>query len=228
MRRGSEILQLLKSLLNPTILILIWMSVCRYTLYDSLFSAQFSNSPYLKAAFVAGYRFDLCVLGFFWIPPLILSCVLGLLIDPKKLFVLWKVYFMAIVGAVFYFSWMDFFWTAVKGTRLNSQFFESDAMAVLQAGWQAVGSNQSWIATGIMGIPAVLLLVMLFRKTLGPVRMVPTKLGMAFQFLAFFFFVTFAARGTWTPHHLNIEHTRISPSGQLNQLPLNALWNLDK
>jgi hypothetical protein len=228
MIRGSEAIQLLQSLLKPTLLILVWMSGLRLLLYLSIFHSQLTDFSDVPAAFFAGFRFDLLVLGFFWIPVIAFTWLSTLVMAPLKLLWWWKIYFVLVVLVILGLSWLDFFWTVVMGTRINSEFFLVDWKQILDQGWDRVGGVMSWGVTLLMGLSALALSLIVFnlkiKKALRLFSATRVVLGCFLSFLL----VAFAARGTWTPHHLNIETAQVSGNLQINQIPLNAVWNLDK
>lgn len=228
MNRGSEALQLFKSLLGPTLLILLWMSFIRLSLYGALFFSQLGWHQDLPAAFIAGFRFDLLVMGFFWIPVVLGGWASVLFVSPRKLFLFWKLYFVVVVLLIFDFSWLDFFWTAFKGERLNHEFLNENSMEFLDQSWQQLGPFLSWSVTAFFGIYAMALVFYLYRLRMKKDYSLPSRKKIMAQALFSIFLVALAARGTWTPHHLNLEHSQISQTPQINQIPLNALWNLDK
>lgn len=226
--RGSEALQLLKCLLKPTFLILIWMTFLRLLLTAAFFYPKIGMHSDLPAAFWAGFRFDFLVLGFAWIPIVAITWLWALAFPPRKLFFLWKIYFVVAVLLTFDLSWMDFFWTAVTSSRLNHEFFSADSKQILDEGWKLLGPTKSWIATFGMGLSSLGLVLYLHELKLKKDYSMPPIWKVTLQALLSFLFVAFAARGTWTPHHLNIEHAQVSENPLLNQIPLNPLWNLDK
>jgi hypothetical protein len=54
MIKGSEAFQVLKALLKPTLLILIWMSVLRLLTYAAVYFPKIQATQELGAAFFAG------------------------------------------------------------------------------------------------------------------------------------------------------------------------------
>lgn len=228
MYRGSEAVQLLKILLKPTLLILIWMSLLRALLFAAVFYSKLGFHADLGTAFFAGFRFDLLVLGFAWIPVVTLTWLWALWWSPRKLLFLFKIYFVVLVLLLFDLAWLDLFWTAVTSFRLNHEFFLADSKAILDQGWKLLGASRSWISTLGMGFSSLALVLMIHSvKWKSTYTATPKALLILKMFLSFFL-VASAARGTWTAHHLNIEHAQVSSQPLVNQIPLNAAWNLDK
>jgi hypothetical protein len=228
MIKGSEAFQVLKALLKPTLLILVWMSILRLLLFAAVYHPKIQNTQDLGAAFFAGFRFDLLVMGFFWIPIVAITWASSLIIAPRKLFFFWKLYFVIGILIIFDLSWMDLFWSMVSNLRLNSQFFHADSKVILDQGWQLLGPAKSWVCTLGMGFSSLGLVLWLYGLKLEKNYNLPSKAKLTLQIVATFLIVAFAARGTWTPHHLNIEHAQVSADPLVNQLPLNPMWNLDK
>ncbi len=226
--KGSEAFQVLKTLLKPTLLILIWMSALRLLLYFAVYHPKIENTADVGAAFLMGFRFDLLIMGYFWIPIVLLTWLSALVMSPRKLFFLWKLYFVIGVLIIFDLSWMDLFWSMVSNSRLNSQFFQSDSRLILDQGWKLLGPAKSWVCTLGMGFSSLGLVLTLYGLKLGKSYNLPSKPKLAVQVLVSIFLVALAARGTWTAHHLELAHTQVSSDPLVNQLPLNPLWNLDK
>ncbi len=228
MNRGSEALQLFKSFLKPTLLILLWMSGLRLLLFWTIFQPPIDWHPEIPAAFAAGVRFDLLVLGFFWIPVILFTWAACLFVSPRKTFFFWKMYFAVVVLIIFDLSWLDFFWSAQHMSRINHEFFFQGAWVMIDQGWQIVGHGLAWLVTALMALTALALIWVLHKLPMKKDYSLPGPWKIAWQSFVVFLLVASAARGTWTPHHLNIEHAQVSDSDLVNQLPLNAVWNLDK
>lgn len=228
MKPGSEAFQVLKAHLKPTILILIWMTGLRALLYFFVFYWQIKFHSDLASAFWSGFRFDLLVLGFFWIPFVAFVWLLGLFGLARKLFLLWKVYFVFVIVTVASLSWLDLFWTASHNTRLNSEIFKSSVGETLNWGWFSLGGTPAIISTILILYSSYLLFVSVGKLQSPGSSPKVSKSQLTFEVFISIILVAFAARGTWTPHHLNIEHSQVSSDPQVNQLPLNAPWNLDK
>jgi hypothetical protein len=228
MYRGSDAFQLLKVLLKPTLLILGWMSILRLLLFIAVFYPEVGMHADLPAAFLMGLRFDLLVLGFLWIPIVVLTWVWTIALPPRKLLMFWKIYLVLAVLAIFDLSWMDFFWTAVSRTRLNHESFSADTRLILDQGWKLLGESKPWIATIAMGLSSLGLVLVIYEVKFKNSYSATPKAKLALQVAVSILLVGLAARGTWTPHHLALEHAQVSSNPMINQLPLNPLWNLDK
>jgi hypothetical protein len=228
MIKGSEAFQVLKALLKPTALVLIWMMVLRLLIFGAVYQAKIQNGSDLPAALFAGFRFDLCVMGFFWIPIVVVTWASTFFIHPRKLFFFWKLYFVLGILIIFDLSWMDLFWSMVSNVRLNAQFFQADSRIILDQGWHLLGPAKAWICTLGMGFSSLGLVLWLYGLKLAKNYDLPSKGKLALQVVGSLLLVAFSARGTLTPHHIGIEHAQVSTDPLVNQIPLNAVWNLDK
>lgn len=226
--RAQEAFDVLKLLVKPTLAMLVWMSFLRLLLYISVFHHLLSDYSDVPKAFFAGARFDLLILGFLWIPLIFFVWLSPFVYSPKKLLLVFKIYFVLGILLIFDLSWADIFWTQVTRVRLNSEFFQSDLKVILDQGWSLMGTSKSWIITLGMGFSSLGLVVWLHGLKLNKDYGTPSYLKTTLRVILSFFLVAFAARGTWTPHHLNIEHAQVSDNSIVNQLPLNPMWNMDK
>lgn len=228
MNRGSEAFQVLKLLLKPTLWALVWMTFYRFLLFTFLYYSSIRFHPDLALAFWAGFRFDLLVLGFFWIPVVAVTWVVAFAIRPRKVFWLWKIYFILVFLYIAGLSLSDFFWISTAGERLNHRVFQSNWLEVLAKGCAQVGEYDCLFVSGWILISAIALCVFTARLPWVEAASQSARMKSVFQALISVFITAFAARGTLTPHHLNIEHAQVSKNSQINQLPLNAIWNLYK
>ena len=233
MKFRREAFQVLKTLLWPSFWILLWMSLLRLLLFAALYQGRTGFHPDLPLAFFTGARFDLLILGFFWIPVVLFTWVYATLGDPRKLLKFYKLYFCALILMEFDFAWWDLLWVAAHQTRLNSQFFSSDFRSLISSGVTVLGSVRAFIFPASMGLSAFGLILSVwwlkFPKQKDGSEGVSTSFPLwTIQIIASLLMVALAARGTWTAHHLNAEHAQISNNPWLNQLALNPIWNADK
>lgn len=230
--RSNEALQILRGLLKPTIVILLWMSALRALIYVGVYSGQIGWHPDIPAAFWAGFRFDLLIMGFFWIPVVLITWATAAVVSPRKLFFAWKLYFAIAILFIFDLYWMDLLWTAGKNFRLNHEFMNASRQVAMDAGWSALGRSRALVFTASMAVSSLGLLFLVYWTELKKFKKPITQYKAIAWCLFSIFAVAFAARGTVTPRHLNIEHAQVSEDkekGQLiNQLPLNPVWNMDK
>jgi hypothetical protein len=235
MKFRSEAFQVLRTLLMPTLLILLWMSILRLLLFGAVYSGIIGFHPDLPKAMLVGVRFDLLILGFFWIPVVLFTWLVAIMTDPRKLFGFWKIYFAFIVLLIFDLSWTDLFWASVHLTRLNSEFFHSTFRVVLETGWNVLGVTRGLVFTSAMAFSAFGMILSIYWQQLpkdkpNPIRQRVESPPLIFflQLIGSFLLVGLAARGTLTAHHLNIEHAQVSENPAVNQIPLNPIWNMDK
>lgn len=227
MGRAAEAFQVLKLFLKPTLWALVWMTGLRILLWAFVYFHWVGLQGDLPWAFWAGFRFDLLVLGFFWIPIVTLTWFSALFLTPQKIFRFVKAYFFFVLLGTAVLSWFDFFWTSMKGTRLNAGFLKADWLEVLSRGWEQLGPRSALSISALVFSSTAFLLFLIARIDWLKPRGTSTLTQLAWQVLGSLFLVASAARGTWTAHHLNIEHALVSENPQVNQLPLNAVWNLD-
>lgn len=179
-----------------------------------------------------GFRFDLLVWGFFWIPIFVLFWPTFLLFSKSKFYVRWafefiRFYFGLIVSFVAVLSILDF------------DFFSRNLERITYFDWRLQGTNISWNqpmlsfgAFTVIGYLAILFLVFFFEVDKSKAKQ--SKISSFFErrmylfCLLQFLLIALAARGTLTPHHLNIEHSLVSADPVLNELVLNSVWNWDK
>lgn len=232
LRNLTEAHQIFSALVKPTVLILLWMSLLRLVLFVGVFSGQIGFHPDLTMALFTGVRFDALVLGFLWIPILVLTWIWSSFSCPKKLFRLWKFYLIMAVLIIFYFSWLDLFWTAAKNLRLNHEFFEASQRIILDSGGVVLGRARSIVFTGAMISSCLGILLSIHWLPFPPEKTGSSETGsplkIFLQAMVILFCVALAARGTWTAHHLNVEHAEVSENTLVNQIPLNPIWNMDK
>ena len=141
----QDVLPIFLTLLKPTALVLFWMSLLRALLFVGVFSGQVGFHPDLGAAFFAGFRFDIMVLGFFWIPIVVVTWVWSTLFSPRKIFSAWKIYWAAVVLIIFDLSWVDLLWTAAKNSRLNHEVFNASQRIIIDSGWTVLGPGRAMV-----------------------------------------------------------------------------------
>ncbi len=233
MKFNREAFQILKTLLKPSLWILLWMSLLRLLLFAALLHGRVGFHADLPMAFFAGARFDLLILGFFWIPVVLITWLYAFVGDPCKLLKFYKLYFCCLILLQFDFAWWDLFWVAVHQVRINSQFFSTDFRSLISEGVKVFGPVRAFVFPASMGLSAFgLILNVWWLKVARSADMKSSQpvsvLKLSLQVTLSVFLVALAARGTWTPHHLNAEHAQISDNSWINQLALNPIWNADK
>lgn len=200
-----------------------------------------TSSSVLADVFVAGVRFDLCVLGFMNIPVIFLTwwiCT-DRMINTKNVVLkairkwsLW-IYLGLTTLVIHVLAMLDLMYFATSGHRWTYFDWQESGLEF----FSVVASRWGGLFTG--GIIAFFLLLwifrslfILFRVQLHTVEVAKENQNFGIELLRGvilpLFLVALAARGTISAHHLNIEHSEISPIHGLNQLALSPAWAFDK
>ncbi len=245
MKFRQEAFQVLRMMLRPTSHLLLWMTVLRLWLFFALDFELLGFHRDLAQALFAGFRFDLLILGFVWIPIVVGTWLCAIWWNPRRLALIWKLTFALLILAIFDLSWLDLFWTATHQSRINSQFFNSDLKTVVIEGWLTLGSLRSLFYLVLLASSTFAMILSLNwkerwkvvgeKKAAGERAAEPLRQRVEsppakffFQLIGSFLLVALAARGTWTAHHLNMEHSQVSEEPKINQLVLNPAWNITK
>lgn len=197
----------------------------------------------IAMSFINGARFDLCVLGFINIP--LLFIVWGLSTDymnnTSNKFLQWIR------------RWIVWIYVAVTTLAIHLlglfdlMFFAANSHRWTYYDWQESGFGfiskvvTAWGGLFTFGVIMLFIMLWLFRSifTLYKVRMNEIDLAklkyassmgalVATGVLIPLFITALAARGTWTAHHINIEHAQVSQIQALNQMTLSPVWAFDK
>lgn len=193
-------------------------------------------------SFINGARFDLCVLGFINIP---------------VLFIVWGISTDFMVNTSnrfmqFLRRWILWIYLGVTTLTIHAlglldmMFFAANNHRWTYYDWQASGFSfiekvfNAWGALFTFGVVALFLMLWIFRClfTLYKVQLhsVAAKGSTQKSLMALvvtgilipFIVTALAARGTWTAHHINMEHSQISAIHALNQMTLSPVWAFDK
>lgn len=209
--------------------ILIWLSWVRLIVFSySVFPDHGWHKDVAKA-FFAGFRFDLLVLGFLWIPLFFIFWIFYFSDFLPRVQNFLKAYFVIIVISLGFISIYDYAWFDIYKIRMTATSFNEAGF------WSFIESflkiSQLSAMALILAPMVVLIFFILTQKlvTSKSSKLRPHKRILEFpQVLLSFLLIASAARGTWTAHHLNIEHAQVSELAILNQLALSPVWNLDK
>lgn len=226
--RAEEAFQGVQLFGKLTIALVGWLSFARILFFVFLYEVNRYPIGDILFGFWMGLRFDVLVLGFLWIPFTLLIWGSSLWFSPRRYFYIFKTYWAILILVIFNLTWFDFFWMAENSTRLNSSFRFLMSMDVLEAGWLQGGQGKSLLVTFLLAVTCVGLLGYLRGLVLQKTFETPRHLKSMGRFLLTLLLVALAARGTITAHHLELAHAQISDDPLLNQLPLNAMWNMDK
>lgn len=217
-----------------TCLFLALMSILRLLMvgiYWNQINQDQSISVIFKI-FFQGFRFDLLVWGFFWIPIFFVIWISYWIFANHKKYLtylaeLGRIYFSVLSALLAMIYFLDYF------------HFERNLDRITYFDWRLQGfvASFSWSAVffvtllfgGLLAIEYIMLLKgrPFFRNFELKINNWSRgkKIGVIFlQFLM----IALAARGTVTAHHLNIEHSFISNNSTTNELVLNPVWNWDK
>lgn len=213
-----------------------FMTLFRVNLYFlSVFHAA-ADVGFLEilSSFVAGFRFDLLIFGFLFIP-LYFFIISQAFSErwPRFMFIAYKVYFVVAWFLICLSTYMDFFYFARQGRRMRFADYTSWTPETLSEQFNSLAPNQAWIFTAIT--------IMLF--TLGYMLIKGLKFGqwkdefsprygskfeVVWRVLLPLVLIALAARGTVEPHHLALEHSEVSNNKAINEMALNAVWCFDK
>ena len=200
-----------------------------------------TSGTVIGESFLAGLRFDICVLGFINIPALFIVWWIcsdaatksaNPVVKSLRKWSLWV--YMGLMSLVIHVMGMfDLMFFATSGHRWTFTDWQKqgfDFFVTVVAKWGSMFTG---------GVIAFFLLLwvfrsvfILFRVQLHTVDVLPgreNKLRDIFLGLLLpICIAALAARGTITPHHLGMEHAEVSQIQSLNQLALSPLWAFDK
>lgn len=225
--------------------VLFSMSLQRFVLFLVVVRHWLFGADGLTVAmsFINGARFDLCVLGFVNIP--VLFIVWGMSTDrvansSSKIvqwlrgWILW-IYFGVTTLAIHILGLFDMMFFAASNHRWTYYDWQ-------ELGFSFIGKvAAAWGALFTLGVVMLFVMLWLFRCifTLYKVRLDSVALEnlkyreskaalVVLGVLLPLLITALAARGTWTPHHINIEHAQVSQIQALNQMTLSPVWAFDK
>lgn len=218
------ILKSLKPLVQMSFYILLWMTWLRIVLFLYNIYPEHGIPSDLAASLFAGFRFDLLVLGFAWIPIWVLYWFFHFLGRVSQVSGLFKAYFFLIVLGTTLLTIVDFYWFNARTVRMTFETLSPDgfwAVADQATNWRL------WSAIPLIVLPGFVLgLLSLWKMNIADYSEKPMKVLLNFIFSLLI--VASAARGTWTAHHLELADAQVSSFRALNELALNPWWNLDK
>jgi len=217
--------------------LVLFLVVVRHWLFGS-------DGLTIAMSFINGARFDLCVLGFINIP--VLFIVWGIstdfMVHTSNKFLQWVR------------SWLLWIYIAMTTLTIHvlgffdMMFFTSSNHRWTYYDWQSSGFEfvgrvaSAWGTLFTVGVIVLFIMLWLFRciLTMYKVRLHSavalenlkyagsTATLVATGIIIPFFVTALAARGTWTAHHINIEHSQVSQIQALNQMTLSPVWAFDK
>ena len=215
---------------------LVFMSMFRLNLYFlSVFHAA-PNADFMEVvhSFIAGFRFDLLIVGFMLIPVVVLLTVQALMESwPRGMIRLYRIYLGFAWTIICSLTFVDFFFFTNNGKRMRFAEYMSWNPEMFLEQWHKILPNQSVIFAIISVLLFALGLMMIFGLRFGDWKdeYSPRKGGKLEIVLRLVFpliLVALAARGTIEPHHLALEHSVVSSVSAINEMALNPLWCFDK
>lgn len=194
-------------------------------------------------SFITGARFDLCVLGFMNIPVLLMVWAMStdavvtspsLVVQFLRRWLLW-IYLVVTTLIIHMLGLLDMMFFAANNHRWTYFDLQETGFSFLS---KVVGA---W--GGVFTFGVVILFVMLWALrcvfTLYKLQLLETPLEnlkyreskaalIVIGVVLPLFVTALAARGTWTPHHIALEHSEVSQNQSLNQMTLSPVWAFDK
>jgi len=238
--------QVFRKLLIVNMSILFSMSLQRAILFFLIIRHWVfgADAGAIASSFLAGFRFDLCVLGFLNIPVLFITWIIcsdkvaksqAEPLSFLRRWVLW-IYFGITTFVIHLLGVLDMMYFAANGRRWTYFDWQREGLQFVSSVAQKWGAfYTTCVITLFLVLWVVRCLYGLYRARLHQLPVVgPTKPPFSTGTLILtgvlgpFFVVATAARGTWTAHHINQEHAQVSQNPVLNQLALNPVWAFDK
>ncbi|MGZ3769422.1 MAG: hypothetical protein ACXVCP_12935 [Bdellovibrio sp.] len=186
------------------------------------------------SAFIVGFRFDLLVLGFLFIPIYFVVLAQAFLERwPQIMFTAYKFYFAGAWLLICFSTFIDFFYFARYGHRMRFAEYMSWTPEVFNDQFRALPANQAWIFSAItfMLFSLGYMLIKAIKCGYWKDEFSPrygSKFEVMWRILLPLFLIALAARGTIEPHHLALEHSEVSRNKVINEMALNAVWCFDK
>lgn len=215
---------------------IFFMTLFRMNLYFlSVFHATADVSySEVMSSFVVGFRFDLLIFGFLFIP-LYFSIMAQAFSErwPRFMFITYKFYFVIVWFLICLLTYMDFLFFVRHGRRMRFAEYMSWTPESLLVQFNSLPSNQTWIFTTL----TLLLFSLGYTLTKGlkfgqwKDEFSPrygSKFEVIWRVLLPLVLIALAARGTVEPHHLALEHSEVSNNKAINEMALNAVWCFDK
>ena len=217
-------------------MLILFMSLFRLNTYFLLVYHETADAVFVEVAqsFLAGFRFDLLVMGFLFIPIYFLVLLQASVVKwPRFMYVSYKSYFILAWLLICFLNFLDYFHFAQAGRRMRFQDYMSWTPSAFSQQIQGVLPYQFWIFCVVTGLLLFLGLSLIRGLQFGDWRdeYSPKKGGKSEIFLRFLvplLVISFAARGTIEPHHLRYEDSQVSNFTRINEMALNAVWCFDK
>ncbi|MFV8248141.1 hypothetical protein [Bdellovibrio bacteriovorus] len=215
---------------------IVFMTLFRLNLYFlSVFHAT-PDAAFVEIAqsFLAGFRFDLLIFGFLFIPLYFLVMIQAVLQKwPRAGFVFYKVYFTTVWFLICALTFVDFFHFAKYGKRMRFADYSSWNLEGWLEQFKSLPPNQSWIFCIITVLLFSLGYMLVKSLKFGDWKdeyspQAGSKFEILWRVLLPLVLIVLAARGTVEAHHLALEHSEVSLDKVINEMALNAVWCFDK
>ncbi|WP_235046330.1 hypothetical protein [Bdellovibrio bacteriovorus] len=215
---------------------IVFMTLFRLNLYFlSVFHAT-PDAAFVEIAqsFLAGFRFDLLIFGFLFIPLYFLVMIQAVLQKwPRAGFLFYKAYFTVVWFLICALTFVDFFHFAKYGKRMRFADYNSWNMQSWLEQFQSLPQNQSWIFCIITVLLFSLGYMLVKSLKFGEWKdeyspQAGSKFETLWRVLLPLVLIVLAARGTVEAHHLALEHSEVSLDKVINEMALNAVWCFDK
>lgn len=216
--------------------LVLFFVVVRYWLFGV-------DSDAIAASFFAGFRFDLCVVGFLNIPVLFMIWILSIsrIQNSSSAFLQsfrrWGLglYLGMVTFLLHFMGMLDMMYFAANGRRWTYYDLQESGLSfIFQVTEKWGGLFTSAVILFFITLWFFRCLLYLYRLRLHtfsdevlesrPSLWRSVLFGVILPFLV----VASAARGTWTAHHINIEHAQVSQNPALVQMALSPVWAFDK
>jgi len=192
------------------------------------------NFSEIMHSFVAGVRFDILIFGFI-LTPLYFVMLIQAIFEkwPKKIFAIYKLYFVFVWFLICALTFVDFFSFAQHGRRMRWDQYQSWDPQTWLDQVSALHLNQVLVFSVISIVLLVLGYTLIKGLKFGDWKDEyspdpASKTEIILRILTPLLLIFLAARGTVMPHHLALEHSEVSNFKELNEMALNAVWCFDK
>ncbi len=216
--------------------LVFFMTLFRLNLYLLIVFGATRHASFINVleSLWVGFRFDLLVFGFLFIPLFFVVIFQGIAEKwPRFMFVVYKTYFLACWTWVCILTYFDFFHFSQHGKRMRYIDYSSVSWGRFLDQFSSLASQTSWIFTIVTGLLVILGFSMTksinfggWKDEFSPEK--PFKFEGVLRVLLPLLIISFAARGTIEEHHLRREHSEVSEFKEINEMALNAVWCFDK
>lgn len=215
---------------------IVFMTLFRLNLY---FLSVFHATPdavfvEVAQAFLAGFRFDLLIFGFFMIPVYFLLMIQAFSEKwPRTISIGYKIYFGIIWSVICVLTYIDFFHFSRYGARMRLADYVSWTFPKLIEEMELLQRHQvlifSVITVMLLSLGYMLTKSLRFgewKDEFSP--QAGSKIEIVWRVVFPLLIVFLAARGTVDAHHLGLEHSEVSSMKPINEMALNPVWCFDK